>query len=98
MEWLVYEGKAALALAAFWLCWRLLLQRDTFHRLNRAVLLATAVAAQVFPLCVVTIDKTVEVLPMEPVPTVSASFTKGYLRASTGRIFLPPYRNIYRTN
>ena len=29
MEWLVYEGKAALVLAAIWLCWRLLLQRDT---------------------------------------------------------------------
>ena len=77
MEWLVYEGKAALALAAFWLCWRLLLQRDTFHRLNRAVLLATAVAAQVLPLCVVTIDKTVEVLPMEPVPAEAASAWTG---------------------
>ena len=72
MEWLVYEGKAALCLAAFWLCWRLLLQRDTFHRLNRAALLATAVATQLLPLCVVTIDRTVELLPMEPVPMETA--------------------------
>ncbi|MBR1794739.1 MAG: M56 family metallopeptidase [Bacteroidales bacterium] len=68
MELLVYEGKAALVLAAFWLCWRLLLQKDTFHRLNRAVLLGTAAAALVLPLCVITIDKTVEVQPMESVP------------------------------
>ena len=68
MELLVYEGKAALVLAAFWLCWRLLLQKDTFHRLNRAVLLGTAAAALVLPLCVITIDKTIEVQPMEFVP------------------------------
>ena len=68
MELLVYEGKAALVLAAFWLCWRLLLQKDTFHRLNRAVLLGTAVAALVLPLCVITVDKTIEVHPMESVP------------------------------
>lgn len=68
MELLVYEGKAALVLAAFWLCWRLLLQKDTFHRLNRAVLLGTAAAALVLPLCVITIDKTIEVQPMESVP------------------------------
>ena len=55
-------------LAAFWLCWRLLLQKDTFHRLNRAVLLGTAAAALVLPLCVITIDKTIEVQPMESVP------------------------------
>ena len=68
MELLVYEGKAALVLAAFWLCWRLLLQKDTFHRLNRAVLLGTAAAALVLPLCVITVDKTIEVQPMESVP------------------------------
>lgn len=68
MELLVYEGKAALVLAAFWLCWRLLLQKDTFHRLNRAVLLGTAAAALVLPLCVITIDKTIEVQPMESMP------------------------------
>ena len=68
MELLVYEGKAALVLAGFWLCWRLLLQKDTFHRLNRAVLLGTAAAALVLPLCVITIDKTIEVQPMESVP------------------------------
>ena len=70
MELLVYEGKAALVLAAFWLCWRLLLQKDTFHRLNRAVLLGTAAAALVLPLCVITIDKTIEV---QPIPVFSRS-------------------------
>lgn len=77
MEWLVYEGKAALVLAAIWLCWRLLLQRDTIHRLNRAALLGMAVAAQLLPLCVVTVDRTVEVLPMEPVPTEAVSAGTG---------------------
>ncbi len=70
---LLYEGKAALLLAAFWLCWRLLLQRETFHRFNRVVLLGMVAAALVLPLCVITIDKTVVVGPMESVPMESTA-------------------------
>lgn len=70
---LLHEGKAALLLAAFWLCWRLLLQRETFHRFNRVVLLGMVAAALVLPLCVITIDKTVFVGPMESVPMVESA-------------------------
>ena len=47
---LVYIFKSALCLAAFYLFYRLLLSRDTFHRFNRVALLAVLVLAAVMPL------------------------------------------------
>ena len=47
---LVYILKSALCLAAFYLFYRLLLSRDTFHRFNRVALLAVLVLAAVVPL------------------------------------------------
>ena len=67
---LLYQGKAALALVAFYIFYRLLLSKETFHRFNRIVLLGTAAMAFVLPLCVITISKTV-ILPADrPVETV----------------------------
>ena len=48
-------------MAVFYLFYRLLLSRETFHRLNRVVLLATALLSFVLPLCIITITRTVEV-------------------------------------
>ena len=59
MEFLIYDLKVAVLVAVFYMFYRLLLSRETFHRVNRAVLLATAVASFVLPLCVVTLHKTV---------------------------------------
>ena len=36
---LMYIGKVAVLLAVFYLFYRLLMERETFHRLNRAVML-----------------------------------------------------------
>ena len=41
-EFLIYQGKAAIALAVFYMFYRLLLSKETFHRFNRIVLLGTA--------------------------------------------------------
>ena len=41
--------------------YRLLLARETFHRVNRIVLLLTAIASFVLPLCVITMHETVVV-------------------------------------
>lgn len=60
MDFLVYDLKVAALLAVFWLFWQLLAARETFHRLNRVVLLATAALSLVLPLCVVTVHRTVE--------------------------------------
>ena len=48
--------------------YRLLLSRETFHRVNRVVLLLTAVASFVLPLCVITMHQTVTI---QAVPEVS---------------------------
>ncbi len=62
LEFLKYDFKVAVLIAIFYLFYRLLLSRDTFHRLNRMVLLVTAMASFVLPLCVFTFHHTV-VLP-----------------------------------
>ena len=63
LEFLKYDLKVAVLIAVFYLFYRLLLSRDTFHRLNRFVLLATAVASFVLPLCVFTFHRTVVLAP-----------------------------------
>jgi len=64
MEFLKYDLKVAVLIAIFYLFYRLLLSRDTFHRLNRVVLLITAIASFVLPFCVLTFHHTV-VLPVK---------------------------------
>lgn len=61
MEFLAYDLKVAAILAVFYMFYRLLLSRETFHRVNRVVLLLTAILSFVLPLCVITIHKTVVV-------------------------------------
>ena len=61
-EFLIYQGKAAIALAVFYMFYRLLLSKETFHRLNRIVLLGTAALSFALPFCVITLRKVV-VLP-----------------------------------
>ena len=60
-ELLTYELKVAVLVAVFYLFYRLLLSRETYHRANRMVLLLTAVASFVLPLCVLTFHQTVTV-------------------------------------
>ena len=55
---LTYQVKVAVALAAFYMFYRLLLSKETFHRMNRVVLLMTAGLSFVLPFCVITIRKT----------------------------------------
>ena len=61
VEFLQYDLKVAVLLAAFYMFYRLLLSRETYHRVNRAVLLGTAIASFILPLCVITLHKTVVV-------------------------------------
>ena len=74
---LTYELKVAVLIATFYIFWRLLTAKETWHRLNRIVLLSTAVASFVLPLCVITIHQTVEVdpLPMEAIDETMLSET-----------------------
>ena len=56
---LIYDAKVAVLIAVFYMFYRLMLARETFHRVNRIVLLSTALASFVLPLCVITIHETV---------------------------------------
>lgn len=60
-EFLIYECRAAVTMAAFYMFYRLFLSKETLHAFNRTVLLATAVLSLALPLCVITIHKTVEI-------------------------------------
>ena len=59
MTFLTYQAKVAVLLALFYMFYRLLLSRETLHRFNRIVLLATAALSFVLPFCVITIRKVV---------------------------------------
>ena len=63
-EFLIYQGKAAIALAVFYMFYRLLLSKETFHRFNRIMLLGTAALSFVLPLCVITFKEVVVVPAM----------------------------------
>ncbi len=65
IDFLIYDAKVAVLIAVFYMFYRLLLARETFHRVNRLVLLLTAVASFVLPLCVITMHETVVVAQPE---------------------------------
>ena len=68
IDFLIYDLKVAGLIVVFYMFYRLLLSKETFHRVNRIVLLATAVASFILPLCVITMHKTVT---LNAVPSVS---------------------------
>ena len=58
-DFLIYDLKVAMLIAVFYMFYRLMLSKETFHRVNRLVLLLTAVTSFVLPLCVITMHETV---------------------------------------
>jgi len=70
-DFLIYDAKVAVLIVVFYMFYRLLLSKDTFHRVNRLVLLFTAVASFVLPLCVITFHQTV-ILDVTPSVSMGA--------------------------
>ena len=62
-EFLVYILKSSVCLAAFFLFYKVLLSRDTFHRFNRIVLLGMTVLACTLPLVHVQLKGEGDVVP-----------------------------------
>ena len=58
-DFLIYDAKVAVLIVVFYMFYRLLLSKETFHRVNRIVLLSTALLSFVLPLCVITTHQTV---------------------------------------
>ena len=83
-NFLIYDAKVAVLIIVFYMFYRLMLSRETFHRVNRVVLLLTAVASFVLPLCVITLHKTVR---MEAVPMVSVSDLQMEVAADAGPVW-----------
>ena len=69
---LIYTGKVAAALLVFYLFYRFLLKKETFHRFNRFVLVGTAAMSFLLPLCIVTIRKPLEPVSAGPIEPVGA--------------------------
>ena len=65
LSFLLYDVKAAVALAVFFMFYRLMLRKETFHRLNRIVLVGSVVIAFLLPLCIITIHKPMEMKALE---------------------------------
>ena len=55
----IYSLKVAILTTAFYLCWRMLLSKETLHRLNRFVLVLIPPVSMILPFCVITFHKTV---------------------------------------
>ena len=82
ITFLTYQLKVAVIMAVFYIFFRLLLIKDTWHRLNRIVLLSTALLSFLLPVCIITIHKT-EVLPMPVAQLMQAvSSTPAYPSAT----------------
>ena len=70
LSFLIYEGKAAIALTVFYMFYRLLLKNESFHLLNRIVLIGMVVVSFLLPLCIITIHKPMEVVAADRVGEV----------------------------
>ena len=83
-EFLIYDLKVAVLIAAFYFCYRLLMERETMHRLNRIVLLSSILLSLVLPLCVITLHKTIEVEQIPVIDTAELVITE--LGESEGQV------------
>ena len=72
ITFLTYQLKVAVIMAVFYIFYRLFLIKDSWHRLNRIVLLSTALLSFLLPICIITITKT-EILPMPASQLVQAA-------------------------
>lgn len=77
MDFLYYDIRVAVIMAVFYMFYRLLLGRDSLHQLNRFMLLGTAVASFVLPLCVITIHHTEILQALPATPNAVASLMPG---------------------
>lgn len=78
---LTYQFKVALILACFYVLYRLLMSKETFHKLNRCLLNGMLIVSFILPFCVITIHRYVPqnvietIEPIERANTVSPPFT-----------------------
>ena len=81
ITFLTYQLKVAVIMAVFYIFYRLFLIKDSWHRLNRIVLLGTALLSFLLPVCIITIQMT-EVVPM-PFARLMQSVSNAPVQAPT---------------
>lgn len=79
---MLYSLKTGACLAVFYLFYKLLLSRETFHRFNRVLLLAMLVLSFVLPCCVVTVYRD---LPVAEMPAVQPDVLTAAVPAEAAR-------------
>ena len=94
-EFLIYQFKVAILIALFYVFWKLLASKGTWHSLNRMVLLFTTIASFVLPLCVFNIHQTIEVTSVMAEHSADARYLS--LVSETGKDSLPA-GNLVLTN
>lgn len=82
MTYLSYDIKVAVLIAVFYVFYRVLLCRETLHRMNRIVLLTTAALSFVLPLCIITIHRTEIIAGAAPLTGLTEGATTGIPGAS----------------
>ena len=87
-DFLIYDLKVAAWIAVFYMFYRLMLSRETFHRVNRIVLLATAVVSFMLPFCVITLHETVVM------PAPQASVEVGNMVAEVAEPVVPLWQSL----
>ncbi len=68
--WTIYSLKVGACLAVFYLFFKLLLSRETFHRFNRMVVLGAILLSFALPLCVITVTREYPVQPEFELPDI----------------------------
>lgn len=79
----VYILKSSVCLTIFYLFYKLLLSRDTFHRFNRIALLSLIMLSVIIPFCEITLEKATAI--QRPVHGFG-EFASGGFHENVGRI------------
>ena len=82
---LTYQFKVALILICFFLFYRLLMSKETFHKLNRCLLTSMLMVSFILPFCVFTIHRYV------PEDVLAATMTDESAIASTPMAEMPEF-------
>jgi TonB family protein len=72
-DFFVYSLKSSLCLAAFYLFYKLLLSRDTFHRFNRIALLGTMILSVIIPVTAIFL------IPVRSFDTIVEAFPEQFV-------------------
>lgn len=86
---LLYCLKAAGCLVVFYLFYKLLLSRDTLHRMNRVLLCGVLLLSMLLPVCVITIERELPRIPVSETPAVPESYPQQELTFRMGETEMP---------